>query len=826
MSHSVTIKFRIIYQTTHDQQVLAVAGSESFCGNWDPQQAFKLSKVANNIWEGTIKLDEPAGKTIEYKYILFNEDGSITWEAGDNRILNLVKHYRSRSLIKLVDNWRDSTFNPDKRWILQVSEVHLKNIPDEAPFNTSDLVLFINYGKQKHSAVIRKGTQADKWKQLEWFYLITSEQLETNHVIFEGDVSSNFEEQDSFVIPIKYVLQTLENENTKTNVYKQELNLSVNEELISTLEIHFKLYEESDLDKEIEEVYLELEDINEHQTDLKVAKKARDYLKEGVVRRTGLEKYPWAKDDNYPPHVGRLKFSAKWENFQLEFASISKLVKLAIIKSFRGCENDLRERNTFDAYRKPFERLHKYEKFRELFKLPDPEITKDERWKSDVQFGLQRIGGCNPLLLEKVGSSKIRNVLHGVDETKLMVDPANSLRFEADIEHRFYMVDYREILKDLTVAAGDEIKNQPMVRPVCLLRVADDDKLYPVAIQLNWRQDLPNPIFYAVDQKSNPEVWLYVKMWFQMADANVQTLGYHTALTHFIVEAVTVCAYHHLDTKHPIFRILKPHFYGTFILNQKTRTQLFPNYFEPILALGASKEGGLKLINRMYRNWHFHDRAVPNDLARRGVLNSTLKYYPYRDYGLKLWNTIQYAMECIIMKLYKSKHSIREDTALQAFVASLTTEAKLKGVPPCTSIQEVTFILTQIIWVATVQHAIVNFTQFEFLGFVPNMPYLINGVPPTDVTTRMSEEDVLKSLPGFYETLLQMTIANILVTPCAVERSLREYKDEYLEEKFEAILSELRQSLLDYDKQVEQTQDKSISMQALLSANIPMSVAI
>jgi hypothetical protein len=34
----------------------------------------------------------------------------------------------------------------------------------------------------------------------------------------------------------------------------------------------------------------------------------------------------------------------------------------------------------------------------------------------------------------------------------------------------------------------------------------------------------------------------------------------------------------------------------------------------------------------------------------------------FRDYGLKLWNTIQYAMECIIMKLYKSKHSIREDT--------------------------------------------------------------------------------------------------------------------------------------------------------------------
>lgn len=28
-----------------------------------------------------------------------------------------------------------------------------------------------------------------------------------------------------------------------------------------------------------------------------------------------------------------------------------------------------------------------------------------------------------------------------------------------------------------------------------------------------------------------------------------------------------------------------------------------------------------------------------------------------------------------------------------------------------------------------------------------------------------------------------MTIANILVTPCAIERSLREYKDDYLEEK-------------------------------------------
>ncbi len=84
------------------------------------------------------------------------------------------------------------------------------------------------------------------------------------------------------------------------------------------------------------------------------------------------------------------------------------------------------------------------------------------------------------------------------------------------LETHYYIlqVDYREILKDLVVAAGDEIKGQSMVRPVCLLRVADDDKLYPVAIQLNWRQDLPNPIFYAVDQKDNPELWLYVKMWY------------------------------------------------------------------------------------------------------------------------------------------------------------------------------------------------------------------------------------------------------------------------------------------------------------------------
>lgn len=41
------------------------------------------------------------------------------------------------------------------------------------------------------------------------------------------------------------------------------------------------------------------------------------------------------------------------------------------------------------------------------------------------------------------------------------------------------------------------------------------------------------------------------------------------------------------------------------------------------------------------------------------------------------------------------------------------------------------------------QHAIVNFTQFEFLGFVPNMPYLINGVPPTDPNMRITEEQIL-----------------------------------------------------------------------------------
>jgi len=79
LGHTVTIRFRIIYQTFSDQQILAVAGSENFCGNWNPQQAFKLSKVANGVWEGNIKLD---GMILIYiiLFTFFNPQFSVWWK--------------------------------------------------------------------------------------------------------------------------------------------------------------------------------------------------------------------------------------------------------------------------------------------------------------------------------------------------------------------------------------------------------------------------------------------------------------------------------------------------------------------------------------------------------------------------------------------------------------------------------------------------------------------------------------------------------------------------------------------------------------------------
>ncbi|KAI0143019.1 family 15 glycosyl hydrolase [Xylariaceae sp. FL1272] len=73
-------------KTTTFGQTVKITGSIAALSNWDPDSAIALSASqytsSNPLWSVSVTL--AAGQVIQYKYLVENTDGSVTWEADPN----------------------------------------------------------------------------------------------------------------------------------------------------------------------------------------------------------------------------------------------------------------------------------------------------------------------------------------------------------------------------------------------------------------------------------------------------------------------------------------------------------------------------------------------------------------------------------------------------------------------------------------------------------------------------------------------------------------------------------------------------------------------
>ncbi|MFJ8019424.1 carbohydrate-binding module family 20 domain-containing protein [Streptomyces sp. NPDC096311] len=89
------------YKTTVWGQNVYVVGSIPALGTWDPKSAVPLSSAGYPTWSGTVTL--PASTAFEYKYIVKDAAGNVTWEDGANHSAN------SGSGGTLNDTWNGAT---------------------------------------------------------------------------------------------------------------------------------------------------------------------------------------------------------------------------------------------------------------------------------------------------------------------------------------------------------------------------------------------------------------------------------------------------------------------------------------------------------------------------------------------------------------------------------------------------------------------------------------------------------------------------------------------------------------------------------------------
>lgn len=372
----------------------------------------------------------------------------------------------------------------------------------------------------------------------------------------------------------------------------------------------------------------------------------------------------------------------------------------------------------------PFDEIDDFDDLYPL--LPQP--TSLNTWRTDGSFAEQRISGTNPM--------KIRRLTHSseVPFPMLGILPGTQQTAEAAIQSgRLYLADY----SDLSFVQGGKYLNRQkyLPAPVALFYWSTDHmgaslkqltgysgqgELLPIAIQIKSGGPIYTP--YNV----GPIDWLIAKLCVQVADANQHEMSSHLCLTHLVMEAFGIATARHLAENHPLGVLLRPHF--RFMMDQNNlgmRVLINKGGLVDKLLAGTIEESWT-IIKHAYEGWSFKEFAFPTELKNRHMDDSDLlPHYPYRDDGMLLWNAVHRYVRDYLSLYYQTDTDVQQDKELRAWADELSSPSlgRVKDMPQVIETKaELVDIVANIIFTCGPQHAAVNFSQYDYLGFVPNMP--------------------------------------------------------------------------------------------------------
>lgn len=274
--------------------------------------------------------------------------------------------------------------------------------------------------------------------------------------------------------------------------------------------------------------------------------------------------------------------------------------------------------------------------------------------------------------------------------------------------------------------------------------------------------------------------------------------------------------------------------------------------------MAQTRETSLDIINRAYRQRPFEDYSLPNNIKRRGIEPEFLPQFPYRDDAQLLWEAIARYAEAYLQRYYPDDRAVQLDPYLQAWAAELgapldsrpltefaqapswipseiVTEVGLSieslphhsRVPDfpekITRLQELIDIATQIIFTCGPQHAALNFSQFDYMGYVPNAPLAAYARP--DVAASLEE-----MLPPPDNDLEQMRLTFIL---SAIRWGRLGSSDliKFVDGGDREILAQFQADLQEIESQIEtrnqqRRQETGLDYPYLLPSQIPNSINI
>lgn len=220
------------------------------------------------------------------------------------------------------------------------------------------------------------------------------------------------------------------------------------------------------------------------------------------------------------------------------------------------------------------------------------------------------------------------------------------------------------------------------------------------------------------------------------------------ALTHYLMNSVAAAAARTLDpAASPVWRLLSPHLDGLFTINNTTPGSLLGEGNLMHQTLTGTAAGHTAYVAHVLHTTPFNSLFPRAEMAARGVLDAAvLGDYPYRDDGLAIWDLLHDYVAAVLAPHYPTDDAVAADAEVAAWAAEISSwhggrvagfgepAAAGGGAPPVAGvIRSVAYLVdvcTFVVWTSSAHHAAINFSQHDYLAYVPACPLSIWGVVP------------------------------------------------------------------------------------------------
>lgn len=439
----------------------------------------------------------------------------------------------------------------------------------------------------------------------------------------------------------------------------------------------------------------------------------------------------------------------------------------------------------------------------------------------DRTFAWLRLAGPNPLVLRRIRALDDRFPVTEADFRVAL--PGDSLE-SAGAEGRLFLVDYSALA---AVEPGD-FPHGPkyLYAPLALFAVDRSSRqLVPVAIQCSQTPGRESPIFTPADGFN----WLIAKTIVEIADANLHEAVAHLAHTHLLMEPFVVAAHRQLARTHPVLRLLRPHFRGTLAINEAAWRRLIADGGAVDRVFAGKIDSTRRLAADGLRQFQFRNGHLPKVLAANGVVDrDALPEHPYRDDATLYWDAIRQWVGDYLAIYYPNDAAVAADPELRAWLDEVSHNdgGRISGIGPedADSLASLTDVLTMAVFTCSVQHAAVNFPQYDVMSYAPRMPFAAYAPAPTAKTGAI-EADFLAMLPPLNIAEQQMEIGYLLGSvrySTLGQYSARAFRDPRVAEP----LAAFQRRLAEIGTMITERNDVRRPYTALTASGVPQSINV